>query len=115
MQNLEKSNELIEFCTKSFSSCNEKIAYHAALVLFNHMLCYENETKPLQPALEKSMEQIEKALSSMDLVDQDTLKALLLCECRILYKNSGICTWVEDHYKAKFVETHAEVKMRTQH
>ena len=45
MQNVEKGNELLEFCTKSFSSCNEKVVYHAALVMFNYMLCYESDNK----------------------------------------------------------------------
>jgi hypothetical protein len=43
------------------------------------------------------------------------LKALLLCECRILYKNVSLCSWVEEHFKLFFTETHADVKKRTQH
>ena len=45
MQNLEKGEDLIEFCSKSFLSCNEKVVYHAALVLFNYILCFENDNK----------------------------------------------------------------------
>jgi hypothetical protein len=37
------------------------------------------------------MKQIDEVLGDMDMVDQDTLKALLLCECRILYKNVSLC------------------------
>lgn len=115
MQSVDKSIELIDFCTKSFSSCNDKIVYHAAMVLFNEMLCFESDAKKsLQPALEKAMSQIGKALASLDMVDQDTLKALLLCECRILYKNSGVTAWADDN-KASFLQTHTEVRMRTQH
>ena len=90
--------------------------YHAALVLFNHLLCFESDNKyALLPALQQAVKQIDEVLANMDMVDQDTLKALLLCECRILYKNSAMCVWVEETFKQHFVETHNEVKKRTQH
>ena len=115
MQNVEKGIELLEFCTKSFSSCNEKVVYHAAMVMFNYMLCFESDNKKaLQESLQKAMKQIDEVLGDMNMVDQDALKALMLCECRILYKNSGMCSWVEDHFRLFFTETHNEVKKRTQ-
>lgn len=45
MQNNEKGKDLIEFCSKSFVSCNDKVVYHAALVLFNYIMCYEADVK----------------------------------------------------------------------
>jgi hypothetical protein len=114
MQNLDKGEDLIEFCSKSFLSCNEKVVYHAALVLFNYILCYENDNKkPLQMVLEVAMKSIDEVLGNINMVDLDTLKALMLCECRILYKNSTMCAWVEEHFKLFFTETHNEVKKRT--
>jgi uncharacterized protein YhhL (DUF1145 family) len=47
MQNVDRGTELIDFCTKSFTSCNDKVIYHAALVLFNHVLCFEADKKGL--------------------------------------------------------------------
>jgi hypothetical protein len=92
MQNTQKGIELLEFCTKSFLSCNEKIVYHASMVMFNYMLCFDSENKiALQPTLEKAMKQIDEVLGDKKMVDIDTLKALLLCECRILYKNGTMC------------------------
>lgn len=86
------------------------------MVLFNYILCFENDNKKtLQPSLEKAMKQIDEVLGDINMVDQDTLKALLLCECRILYKNVSLCSWIEEHFKLFFTETHAEVKKRTQH
>ena len=38
---------------------------------------------------------------------------LLLCECRILYKNQDMVTWVEEQFKLFFRETHAELESRT--
>lgn len=56
MQSLDKGTEMIDFCTKSFLSCNEKVVYHAAMVLFNYILCFESDNKKsLQPSLEKAM------------------------------------------------------------
>jgi hypothetical protein len=77
------------------------------MVLFNYILCYDSDNKSkLQASLERAMKQIDEALSDANSVDQDTLKALMLCECRILYKNSGMCQWVEDQFKLFFTETH---------
>jgi hypothetical protein len=42
--------------------------------------------------------------------DIDTLEALLLTECRIMYTNVEICTWIEEEYKLFFVETHNKLK-----
>lgn len=56
MQSLDKGTDMIDFCTKSFMSCNEKVVYHAAMVLFNYILCFESDNKKsLQPSLEKAM------------------------------------------------------------
>ena len=46
--------------------------------------------------LEAAMKAIDEVLGNVNMVDLDTLKALLLCECRILYKNAAMCAWVED-------------------
>lgn len=62
--------------------------------------------------LEQSLKSIDEALSNTDLVDKDTLLSLLLCECRILYKNSEMVTWVEEQFKLFFKETHAELMSR---
>lgn len=45
MQSIEKGSEIVEFCNKSFSSCNAKVVYHAALVLFNYLMCFEGDSK----------------------------------------------------------------------
>jgi hypothetical protein len=65
--------------------------------------------------LEVAMKSIDEVLGNINMVDLDTLKALMLCECRILYKNSTMCAWVEETFKLFFTETHNEVKKRTQH
>lgn len=59
------------------------------------------------------MKAIDEVLGDINTVDQEVLKALLLCECRVIYKNSTMCTWIEDHFKLFFTETHSEVKKRT--
>ena len=45
--------------------------------------------------------------------DDDTLVAALLCECRILYRNNDMVTWVEEAFKLFFVETHNQIKERS--
>jgi len=49
------------------------------------------------------------------MIDKDTILALLLCECRILYKNQEMVTWVEEQFKLFFKETHTELSARTSH
>lgn len=45
MKDADKATSLIEFCNISFDSCNVKVATHAAIVLFNYLLAFENESK----------------------------------------------------------------------
>ena len=60
MRDPEKANSLIGFCNISFTSCNNKVAIHAALVLFNYLLVFEKESKKAQkPMLELAARGIE--------------------------------------------------------
>lgn len=62
------------------------------------------------------MKSIDEALSNENAItDKDTLLPLLLCECRILYKNHEMVTWVEEQFKLFFKETHTELEGRTAH
>jgi len=38
--------------------------------------------------------------------------SLLLCECRILYRNQEMVTWVEEQFKLFFKETHTDLSSR---
>lgn len=89
------------------------------MALFNHLLCYEGDPKSLaklNPDLIQAMKAIDEFLSSKDSasVDQETLLAVLLCECRVLYRNHEVCGWVEESFKSFFVETHTELRKRSQ-
>ena len=113
MQNIERGKALISFCSKSFASCNPKVVYHAALVLFNYLMCYEGDSKTkLQSELEQGVKSIDEALSNQNLTDKDTMLSLLMCECRILYRNQDMVNWVEEQFKLFFKEAHAELGNR---
>lgn len=45
MQDVERGKALIEFCNMSFASCNSKVVFTAALVLFNYLLAFEGDSK----------------------------------------------------------------------
>ena len=61
MQDLERAQTLIAFCTQSFTSCNNKVVMHSALVLFNYLLTTENESKkPLIGQLQEAVTAIER-------------------------------------------------------
>ena len=93
MRDPEKANSLIGFCNISFTSCNNKVAIHAALVLFNYLLVFEKENKKAQePMLQLAARGIEAQLKKDD---KDLIVTLLLCLCRILYKNHEMTSWVK--------------------
>ena len=48
------------------------------------------------------------------ITDKDTLLSLLVCECRILYRNQDMVTFVEEQFKMFFKETHAEIDGRVE-
>lgn len=113
MNDPEHAKALISFCTHSFSSCNHKVTFHAALVLFNYLLTFENTSRrPYVAVLGLALRAIVKVLSNGELVDKDTLVALLLCECRILFKNHDMVQMVENAFKPIFKETHEKLKER---
>lgn len=92
-----KASYLIEFCNTSFKSCNQKVAFHAAVVLFNYLLAFETESKkPYNHILEQSIRSIDEVLRKPEITDKDTLVALILCICRVLFKNHDMCVWTED-------------------
>ena len=107
MYDPEKRGSLIEFCTKSFSSCNPKVVSHAAIVLFNYLLAFESESKKdIQGLLGQSISAInEHVLANESMNDKDTLIAVLLCLCRLLYKNHDLTKWVETAFKDMFKNT----------
>ena len=107
MQDGEKRGCLIEFCTKSFGSCNPRVVSHAGIVLFNYLLAFENESKKdIQGLLEQAVTAInDKVLSNVSMNEKDTLIAVLLCLCRLLYKNHDLTKWVETTFKATFKAT----------
>ena len=115
MNDKAKSLQIIEFCTKSLLSSNQKTTLHAALCLFNHLLCYESENKrDIQVDLEQALKALDEVLSDKEMNDSEVLMAAILCECRILYQNPEMCMWVEETFKLFFKETHQELKRRVQ-
>ena len=45
MQDVEKGKQIMEFCSQCLTSCNQKVQYHSALLLFNYLLCYQKDNK----------------------------------------------------------------------
>ena len=116
MQDLERGRQLVAFCNTSLRSVNVKVQLHTALVLFNFVLCFEKDSKkPLQPLLEATMKGIDEILSNQAVTDKDLQTALILCECRLLYMNHDLVTWVEEQFKLFFKETHSELAARSAH
>lgn len=110
---IAKAVSLIEFLAKSFQSVNQKTVLHASMCLFNQLLCWEGESKsPLIDGLKESLKSIDTCLGNKELKEIETIKALLLCECRILYLNHEICTWVEEQFRLFFSETHNDLAKR---
>ena len=114
MEDLDKARSLVDFCNKSFGSCNHKVAYHAALVLFNYLLANEKkDLTEIQPVLQLALIGINyQVLAKPEITDKDTLVAVLLCLCRLLYKNHELCTFVEKEFKGPFKATMSALEDR---
>ena len=52
--------------------------------------------------MQQGLKAINTSINDKELTDQETLLALVLCECRILFSNAEICKWVEDEFKVEF-------------
>ena len=68
-----------------------------------------------QSQLELALKNIDELLSDKNLDDKETMMALLLCECRALFTNGPLCTWVEESFKLFFKGTHTDLLKRTSH
>lgn len=43
MQGDDSSNQIVDFCIFSFKSKSPKVVFHAAILLFNHILCWKRD------------------------------------------------------------------------
>jgi hypothetical protein len=89
-----------------------KVVYTAAILLFNHVLCFKRESSLLQNSLEKAMIKITEIISIKELVDVEAVIGLLMCECRILYGNKNMCEFVMNKIENNFKNTHSNLKTR---
>lgn len=108
----EASTTLINFCTYSFSSVNPKVVFTAAIVLFNHLLCYKRDKSIIFPDLERSILKINEILSDPNLLDFEAVIGLLLCECRMLYQNKKLCETITEKHEAEFKKNHQILELR---
>ena len=63
IQGQDASTALIDFCAFSFDSINPKVVFTAAVVLFNHVLCYKREKSLIQKDLEKALTKINMIIT----------------------------------------------------
>jgi len=88
------SAQMLDFCSFSITSSNPKTVFHAAVVAFNHILCYKRDPKHITSSLFNLLKQIIETLAGAHknggLADQEAITALLLCEIRMLYKNNDL-------------------------
>ena len=81
----EPSKEIIQFCEYSMASSNPKTVFTAAVVLFNHVLTYKRDFSKINNYLFSAVQKILETIQS--LTDLEAIKALLLAETRIIFKN----------------------------
>jgi len=106
----DPSSQIIQFCEYSLGSSNPKTVFTAAVVLFNHVLTYKRDLKPINQYLENALMTALEHLTNIN--DADSLNAILLCEIRIIYKNADILSKVLS-VKDKFVKVHQDLRNRT--
>jgi hypothetical protein len=110
------SAKMLDFCTFSITSSNPKTVYHAAVLAFNHILCFKRDLKVLSPNLMILIEQIidilDKAYKTSGLSDDEAITALVLCEIRMLYKNKDLSLKVLSSQETNIVKVHSDLKSR---
>lgn len=115
MQGEEASSSLINFCVFSFDACNPKVVFTAAVLLFNHVLCFKRDKAVINKDLIEAVLKINAVIVSPELSDAEALQALLLSECRILYNNRQLCEYTVDKIESEFRKNHFVLKNKTQH
>ena len=85
------SSSILDFCSYSLGSSNPKTVHTAAVLLFNHILCYKRDInslcKQLVNVIMTIIEILAGAYKAGSTLDNDSITAMLLCEIRMLYKN----------------------------
>lgn len=113
MQGEEVSNALLNFCTFSFDSANPKVVFTAAVVMFNHILCFKREKSLINKELKKALTIISQKISDEKFVDTEAIMGMLLCECRIVYLNKDAIEFVKENLEPNFRKNHQQLKTRT--
>ena len=62
MQKDDVVKSLIDFCLFSFESCNPKVVFTSAIVLFNAVLCYKKDKEAINDKLKESLVKINKCI-----------------------------------------------------
>ena len=106
MQGDEVSRDLIDFCLFSFDSANPRVVYHAAVLLFNHVLCWKRDMSLLKVPLERAIDKICTYIGEPENKDLEALLSLVICECRIVYNNKDIYEYITQKYESAFKKAH---------
>mmetsp|Transcript_37000 Transcript_37000/g.35718 ORF Transcript_37000/g.35718 Transcript_37000/m.35718 type:complete len:133 (-) Transcript_37000:35-433(-) len=114
MQSTEMVQSLAEFCTFSLDSCNPKVQFTAAIVLFNLVLCFKREKKIIFPQICEALAKVNSVITDTTVIDEEALMGMLLSECRMLYQNRDTCEYVQDKLGEAFQKNHIDLKNRTQ-
>lgn len=85
---------------------------NAAILLFNHLLCFKREKQLLHALLERALFKIQEVLLDPATTDVEAVCALLMCECRILYLNKYLCELITAKNEAAFKEAHTKLELR---
>ena len=112
MQGEQASSTILNFCTYSFGSINPKVVFTAAILMFNHILCFKRDKSLLSSDFEKALTTISQKLADDKLVDPEALSGLLLCECRIVYQNKLTVEFVKNKLEPNFRKNHQNLKTR---
>ncbi len=112
MQREDASAAIVNFCNFSFSSVNPKVVFTAAILLINHILCFKLDKSLLNELFEKALVTISEKLADKKLVDPEALSGLLLCECRIVYKNKHAVEFIKNKLEPQFRKNHQNLKTR---
>ena len=96
----------MNFCTFSFDSVNPKVVLTAAILMFNHVLCFKRDKSLLNAEIEKALTKISERISDASFIDPEGLSGLLVCECRLLYQNKHGVEFVKNKLEPSYRKNH---------
>mmetsp|Transcript_31610 Transcript_31610/g.48342 ORF Transcript_31610/g.48342 Transcript_31610/m.48342 type:complete len:145 (-) Transcript_31610:32-466(-) len=109
---VQPSSELLQFAEYSLTSKNPKTLFTTGVIIFNQALAFKGSLKEMNKHYLNYLQAVSEQLDHIA-NDAEALTAVLLSECRILYKNKELVDLISEDQKIKWTKAHSIAKIKT--